>query len=66
MASIVFKTKIKGETLRNKKLKKFDGKNVKVTVTEAESSNGKKWHTLGSVDLGRILDHKNVRDFAYV
>ncbi len=65
MASLVFKTKIKGETLRYKKLKNFDGKKVNVVITETDTKNEKKWLTLASIDLGGILDHKNVRDFAY-
>lgn len=41
MTSLVFKTKIKGETLRSRKLKNFDGKRVKIVVTEIDSKNKK-------------------------
>lgn len=65
MTSLVFKAKIKGETLRNRKLKNLDGKEVKVVITEIESKGKKKWETLASIDLGGVFDNKNVRDFAY-
>ena len=65
MGSIVFKTKIKGETLRNRKLKNLDGREVKVVVTEIESKEKRKWLKLGSVALGGALDKQNIRDYAY-
>lgn len=65
MASMIFKTKIKGETLRYKKLKKLDGKEVKVVITEIERRGKRKWNYLSSVSLGGTLDKINVRGFAY-
>jgi hypothetical protein len=65
MASLVFKTKIKGDTLRSRKLKNLEGKSVKVIVIEISAKNKKKWITLASFDLGGKLDNINIRDFAY-
>ena len=65
MASMVFKTKIKGETLRYKKLKKLDGKEVTVVVTEIETTRKRKWNSLSSISLAGKLDKMNIRDFAY-
>ena len=41
MTSLIFRTKIKGETLRHGKLKKLDGKEVRVTITEITSKDKK-------------------------
>ncbi len=65
MASMIFKTRIKGETLRFKNLKKLDGKEVTVVITEVGAARKRKWNSLSSVSLGGKLDKLNVRDLAY-
>ena len=65
MASMKFKTKIKGETLRNKQLKKFDGKEVTVEITEVKVTKKRKWESISSISLAGHFDKVNVRDFAY-
>ena len=58
MTSLIFRTKIKGETLRHGKLKKLDGKEVRVTITEITSKDKKKWASLSTADLKGKLDKK--------
>jgi hypothetical protein len=65
MASLVFKTRIKGCILQDKKLKGFEGKNVKVVITEIERKDKRKWQSLSSVDLHGVYDKMNIRDIAY-
>ena len=65
MASMIFKTKIKGETLRYKNLKKLDGKEVTVVITEIDAARKRKWNNLSSVSLAGKLDKINIRDLAY-
>lgn len=65
MSAVVFKAKVKGETLKNRNLKRFDGKEVSVTIVELSKGNKRKWKSLSSLNLEGALDSVNLREYAH-
>ncbi|WNJ17216.1 hypothetical protein [Pontibacter sp. G13] len=54
--------------LKQKRLKRFLGKKVIVTIIEMEeesSQPNREWKLLGSANLGGKLDEVNIRDFSH-
>lgn len=66
--TITIRKKLESDTIKpGKKAKPMLGKNVEITIREVAEPKPveRKWQFLGSVSLGKSLDHVNIRDFAY-